>query len=109
MSAHPDIDAQIKALEKGDIEALAANMGNVLEPVTEAVCPEVGLIREKMLSKGAVGAMMSGSGPTVFGLYTDRDKALEAKSVLEEQEGMQRVILCDLFLTNHSGDSWKPY
>ena len=109
VSAHPDIDAQIKALEKGDLEALAANMGNVLEPVTEAVCPEVGLIREKMLSKGAVGAMMSGSGPTVFGLYTDRDKALEAKSVLEEQEGMQRVILCDLFLTNHSGDSWKPY
>ena len=104
---HPDIDAQIAALKKGDLEGLAAGMGNVLEPVTQAVCPDVRLIREEMLEKGAVGAMMSGSGPTVFGLFTDKEKAMEAKRSLEGRAGMQRVILCDLFLTDHMTGSWN--
>lgn len=104
---HPDIDAQIRALKEHDLAALTGKMGNVLEPVTEAVCPEVGKIRKTMLSYGAAGAMMSGSGPTVFGLFTDKDRAMEAKRALEGEPQMQKVILCDLFVTNHSGDSWN--
>lgn len=69
--AHPDIDAVLEALENKSLRELAAHMGNILELVTVPMVPEVGQIREAMLRMGALGAMMSGSGPTVFGLFTD--------------------------------------
>ena len=71
---HPDIQAIRKAVEDRDVEGLANCMGNVLMDVTLPKHPIVGTIRDKMLAGGAVGSMMTGSGPTVFGLYkTDED------------------------------------
>ncbi|MCI8638106.1 MAG: 4-(cytidine 5'-diphospho)-2-C-methyl-D-erythritol kinase [Coprococcus sp.] len=75
---HPDIDGIIKGLEAQDIGKVASSMGNVLEKVTAGEYPVITKIKECMLRHGALGAMMSGSGPTVFGIFEDRRKAREA-------------------------------
>ena len=66
-----DVDKVIAALESGDIDALCANMGNVFECVADEVAPEVTDIKRKLVEYGAKGAMMSGSGTAVFGIFTD--------------------------------------
>ena len=83
-TVHPDIDGQILALQEGDFASLAAKMGNVLETVTVPAYPVIAQIRDMMLEGGAAGAMMSGSGPTVFGLFEKED---EAKMVSERLAG----------------------
>lgn len=65
---HPDVDAMVTALTKGDYEAICREMGNVLESVTFQLNPEVKYIKEQMKRFGADAVLMSGSGPTVFGL-----------------------------------------
>ncbi len=77
-TAHPDIDCLMRAIENRDLRALAENMGNILETVTIPAHPVIQDIKDKMMSMGAVGAMMSGSGPTVFGLFMSPSKAEEA-------------------------------
>lgn len=89
---HPDIDGQIRALQEGSLTGVAERLGNVLEPVTVLHQPEVETIRIILLEAGAVGARMSGSGPTVFGIFTEEEKALKACSVLK-QEPSREVIL----------------
>ena len=65
---HPDIDRLIDDIKAKNLHDIAAHMGNVLETVTIPNYPVIDEIKKHMLSNGAVGAMMSGSGPTVFGL-----------------------------------------
>lgn len=77
-TAHPDIDCLMRAIENRDLRTLAENMGNILETVTIPAHPVIQDIKDKMMSMGAVGAMMSGSGPTVFGLFMSPSKAEEA-------------------------------
>ena len=72
---HPDVEGMLDALRLGDLEQCCAKLGNVLEPVTEGFLPEVGEIRRGLMERGAKGAMMSGSGPTVFALFEDCEKA----------------------------------
>lgn len=67
-AGHPDVDAVIDAIERNDYETLCRSMGNILEGPTVRRVPEVALIKEKMAHFGADGVLMSGSGPTVFGL-----------------------------------------
>ncbi|MCR5302646.1 MAG: 4-(cytidine 5'-diphospho)-2-C-methyl-D-erythritol kinase [Lachnospiraceae bacterium] len=66
---HPDIDAIISGIEKGDIYEIARNMGNVLETVTIPANPVIADIKKVMSDNGSIGCLMSGSGPTVFGLF----------------------------------------
>lgn len=66
--SHPNTSAMIEALEASDYESLCVNLGNVLEPVTMAIYPEVVVLKEQMKRFGADAVLMSGSGPTVFGL-----------------------------------------
>lgn len=75
LAAHPDIDGQADAVRRGDFAEMAGLMGNVLETVTIPAHPVIQEIKEEMLRLGAAGAMMSGSGPTVFGLFDGREKA----------------------------------
>lgn len=65
---HPDTQAMIAALREGNYEAMCDNLGNALESVTMNMHPEVGQIKEQMIKFGADAVLMSGSGPTVFGL-----------------------------------------
>jgi 4-diphosphocytidyl-2-C-methyl-D-erythritol kinase len=71
----PSIEPVVDAAVRGDVEALAAGMANDLEGPVERRHPEVGRARERLLAAGAVGAMMSGSGPTVFGVCRDEAHA----------------------------------
>ena len=88
---HPAIDAQIQALEAKDLNALAMNMGNVLEGVTVPMHPEIMQIKEMMETGGAIAAMMSGSGPTVFGIFSEETKAYEAKAMIRNS-GLARQV-----------------
>ncbi len=91
---HPDIDAQVRAIREGDLYRTAALMGNVLETVTVPAYPVIGRIKEQMMRCGAVNAMMSGSGPTVFGLFDDYDRAKKAYEQL-----CSGTLAKDVFLT----------
>ncbi|MCR5356451.1 MAG: 4-(cytidine 5'-diphospho)-2-C-methyl-D-erythritol kinase [Lachnospiraceae bacterium] len=81
---HPDVDAMIKAVENGDINLIADNLGNSLEGVTVKEHPVIGSIKEEMLKAGALGSLMSGSGPTVFGLFNDREEAQYAAGIIKD-------------------------
>ena len=75
---HPDIDAVISGIENKDIRSVARSMGNVLESVTIPANPVISDIKEMMTRNRAIVSMMSGSGPTVFGLFDNEDGIDEA-------------------------------
>ncbi len=75
---HPDIDAMCSAIQEKNLQKLAGRLGNILESVTQKEYPEILEIKKQMLSFGALGALMSGSGPTVFGLFDDKKAAQKA-------------------------------
>ena len=78
ISSHPDIDGMIGDIERGDLLAMTQKMGNVFEPGIIEKYPVIGEIKALMESHGALKAMMSGSGPTVFGIFDDREKMAAA-------------------------------
>lgn len=78
---HPPIDDLLQALSDGNLPALAASMGNVLETVTIPHYPEIQAIKECMLEHDALNAMMSGSGPTVFGIFEEKKYATAKRAL----------------------------
>jgi len=80
---HPMTDAMIDAVKCGDIGEISELLGNVLEPVTLSLYPSVGVLKSKMKEFGACGTLMSGSGPSVFGLFKNYDKACAAAKRLK--------------------------
>lgn len=80
----PDNKLLIELLKENNIELLAKNMYNVLESVTKEKYPIIDEIEEIMINNKALGAMMSGSGPTVFGLYDNEDDAEKCRKILLE-------------------------
>lgn len=73
--SRPDIDKIIRYAKTGDMPSLARNMANVLESVTEKRYPQIKAIKEAMMKNGALGAMMSGSGSAVFGIFDNEETA----------------------------------
>lgn len=71
----PNSQKMIDAIEKEDFYGICENLSNTLESVTIKMHPVIGGIKQKMLNNGAIGAIMSGSGPTVFGFFDDYSKA----------------------------------
>ena len=94
---HPDIDALIGAIRNKDFTAICGNMGNVLESVTIPNYPVIAQIKEKMMEAGASHAMMSGSGPTVFGLFEDEEIARHARDVMKESGLARQVYLTSIY------------
>ncbi len=97
LAYHPDIDAQTDAIRAGDGYAMAKLMGNVLETVTIPAYPVIEEIKEEMKRAGALGAMMSGSGPTVFGLFDDAKKARATYEELRNGTLAKNVYLTKFF------------
>ena len=98
-TVHPDIDACIDALKTGSLKKLCDNLGNVLEDVTVKLYPCILDIKSKMLDSGADGALMSGSGPSVFGLFSDEEKAKGAYDLFKTMpEYADNTFLCDFNL-----------
>jgi 4-diphosphocytidyl-2-C-methyl-D-erythritol kinase len=71
---HPSAERMVEALTQGSFQQMCQSLGNVLEEVTLKMHPEVQQLKEGMLKLGADGALMSGSGPTVFGLVSKESK-----------------------------------
>ena len=93
-----DIDGIIRGLETGSLSEIAAHMGNVLEDVTIGMYPVIEKIKDEMKKAGALNAMMSGSGPTVFGIFESRAAARRA------QEQIRRKALAkQVYVTNVHG------
>ena len=84
---HPDIDGMMAAIKNGDLDGVIERLGNVLETVTVPDHPEIAEIKDMMMENGACGSLMSGSGPTVFGIYKDRELAEKACQALREADG----------------------
>lgn len=96
-TVHPDIDAQLAAIRKGDLQGVAAHMGNLLETVTIPEYPVIDEIKRCMLESGAINAMMSGSGPTVFGLFEDEDTARKAFDTMRDTGLAKQVYLTSIY------------
>lgn len=91
ISSHPDIDGMIRDIENGELLTMTEKMGNVFEPGIIEKYPVIGEIKDLMEDNGALKAMMSGSGPTVFGIFDDREKMEAAAAVLRES-GLAKTV-----------------
>ena len=94
---HPDIDGIIRAIEAQDVVRIAQSMGNVLENVTVPLYPVIETIKQDMLSHGAINAMMSGSGPTVFGIFPDEQTTLACQAFLKKKGDARHVYITENF------------
>lgn len=94
LSFHPDIDGMAEALARGDLKGITDRMGNVLETVTENAYPVIAKWKRKMRELGAENALMSGSGPTVFGVCTARETAEKIAAALRKEAPQ-----CAVFVT----------
>lgn len=90
---HPDIDGMVLAIEHHDLAGITHRMGNVLELVTKKHYPQIGQIKADMCRLGALNALMSGSGSTVFGIYTDKESAKRAADHFRRNPGIRQVSL----------------
>ena len=93
---HPDIDGIIRGLEKGSLDEIASHMGNVLEGVTIKDYPVIEEIKATMRECGATGAMMSGSGPTVFGIFKERSSAKKAQTMIRDRQLAKQVYVTNV-------------
>jgi 4-diphosphocytidyl-2-C-methyl-D-erythritol kinase len=93
---HPDIDGIIEGLKEGDVTKIASRMGNVLEQVTVEEYPVIDKIKKLMNEDGAKGAMMSGSGPTVFGIFTEKSLAKKAALKIREAGLAKQVYVTNV-------------
>lgn len=94
---HPDIDALITDIRNSDLDNICADMGNVLETVTIPNYPVIAQIKEQMLKSGAKASMMSGSGPTVFGLFGDEETARRARAEMKASGLAKQVYLTSIY------------
>jgi 4-diphosphocytidyl-2-C-methyl-D-erythritol kinase len=81
---HPDIDAMVEALKEGNLKGITDNMENVLETVTISEHPIISDIKKMMIGSGAMNAMMSGSGPSIFGVFLDEEMANTAAIYIDQ-------------------------
>ena len=94
---HPDIDGMLQALKQQDLRGITDRMENVLESVTVPAYPVIEEIKNHMKEHGALNALMSGSGPTVFGIFDDKKKAEFACEKLKESGLTWQTFLTTAF------------
>jgi 4-diphosphocytidyl-2-C-methyl-D-erythritol kinase len=96
---HPDTKAMLRAMQHCDLQEMAKKLHNVMQPITAKRHPEILAIRQTMLDCGAIGAVMSGSGPSTFGIFVDPDNAQRAYAQLKAEYP-------DTFVTDFSKTAW---
>ena len=93
LKSHPDIDGMVEAIRRRQLEGITERMGNVLETVTTRSYPVIEEIKTVMKEKGAENALMSGSGPTVFGIFGQKEQAEAAAAILKERDLAKQVFV----------------
>ena len=94
LTSHPDTERMLDCISRRDDTGLAKGLANVLETVTIPEYPILAQLKQFFLAEGAIGALMSGSGPTTYGLYQDEILARMAEKKAKEQYPDYDVILC---------------
>lgn len=93
ITKRPDIEQMTLAIKEQDLNKLSDLLYNVMEEVTVSEYPVIEKLKSIMLEKGALNSIMSGSGPTVFGLFDDREKAQAAMKALDSKELTEQLYL----------------
>ena len=96
-TVHPDMDGVLEAIDSSDVETMAKKMSNLLESVTAVKYPQIEEIKKSMIELGAINSIMSGSGPTVFGIFGNRKEAKKAYKTIKEKGIAKRLFLTESF------------
>ena len=91
ITEHPDVDGMIGALKAGDLHGITGKFANVLEAVTIPMHPEIREIKRILKENGALNALMSGSGPTVFALFETEKEAERAAEAVRRTQRAETV------------------
>ena len=97
ITEHPDIDGMVQDIQNGDLYSMIPKMGNVFEPGIIGKYPVIQKIKDSMEANGALKAMMSGSGPTVFGIFDDKEKMQKAAAALRKSTLAKTVFATEVF------------
>lgn len=97
IKTRPNIEELTAFIKEGRLDKIGSNMVNVLETVTELENPIISRIKQVMIEYNAQGAMMSGSGPTVFGLYSSKSDAQNAYNYLKNEMDLSQTYLTTIF------------
>lgn len=92
-TAHPDIDGMVSALKNHDLTGVTDRMGNVLEQVTKQHYLAIDELKTIMKKNGALNALMSGSGPTVFGIFTSKEEAEHAARACRRHPAVRQTAV----------------
>lgn len=95
VESHPDIDGMIRAIEEKDLQGITDRLGNVLELVTVKAHPIINEIKKVMTDAGAMGSLMSGSGPTVFGIFIQEEQAKAALEQIQKENLAKQVFITE--------------
>lgn len=95
LSYHPDIDGMVEAIKAGSLSGITDRLGNVLETVTIREYPVIDTIKNLMKNEGAENALMSGSGPTVFGIFTMEEKAQRTAEQIKAHKLAKQVFVTE--------------
>lgn len=99
ITKHPDIDGILMGLKEQNLSKIVSSMGNVLEEVTANMYPVIEDIKKAMKEAGAMNAMMSGSGPTVFGIFGNRVAAKEAQRKIRALHLAKQIYMAGIHNT----------
>jgi 4-diphosphocytidyl-2-C-methyl-D-erythritol kinase len=99
LDKHPDIDGMVNAIKTGSLTGITDRVENVLETVTVPKYPVIEEIKNCMKENGAMNALMSGSGPTVFGIFgaKDKDAAQQAKKMIQDKGLANQIYIVQPF------------
>lgn len=96
-TVHPDIDGMVEAINDGNLKGITDRLGNVLETVTIKEYPMIEEIKQYMIGRGAMNALMSGSGPTIFGIFEQRSTAKKALEGLRQFDFIKQAYVVEPF------------
>lgn len=97
LTCHPDIDGMTEAVRAGSLKGISDRLGNVLETVTVREYPVIDKIKTLMKNAGAENALMSGSGPTVFGIFTEKKDAESAAEQIKAEDLAKEVFVTGFY------------
>lgn len=104
VGARPDTEGMLRAMKRRDVPQMGKLLCNVLESVTIPIHPEIGEIKRRFMELGAEGALMSGSGPTVFALFTDKSRAEQAAEQMKREFSLKECFVTGIYRT---AKEWK--
>lgn len=96
---HPEVDEMIEKLENGDLEEICKLGGNLLEKVSISLRPEIQVLKDFLIKEGALLSLMSGSGPTVFGIFPEEEKANAEKILQGLRSGEYKDLIENAWIT----------